>query len=80
LAEASGYTDEVFRQNLALADAAATADEAGELYRLAENQLLRDLPVAPLWSGHGHAVWSERVHAVTTTPFTGPVLAGITTS
>jgi oligopeptide transport system substrate-binding protein len=77
LASESGYTDEVFRQNLTLADAAATADEAGELYRLAENQLLRDLPVAPLWSGHGHAVWSERIRNVTTTPFTGPVLAGI---
>ncbi|MCR6490491.1 ABC transporter substrate-binding protein [Amycolatopsis sp. OK19-0408] len=77
LASESGYTDDVFRQNLALADAAATPAEAGELYRLAENQLLRDLPVAPLWSGHGHAVWSSRVHDVTTTPFTGPVLAGV---
>ncbi|WP_326943530.1 ABC transporter substrate-binding protein [Amycolatopsis sp. NBC_01307] len=79
LAEASGYTDEVFRQNLTLADAAATADEAGQLYRLAENQLLRDLPVAPLWSGHGHAVWSNRIHNLTTAPFTGPALAAITT-
>lgn len=79
LAEASGYTDEVFRQNLTLADAAATTDEAGQLYRLAENQLLRDLPVAPLWSGHGHAVWSNRIHNITTAPFTGPALAAITT-
>jgi oligopeptide transport system substrate-binding protein len=77
LATAAGYTDDVFRQNLALADAAATPEEAGELYRLVENQLLRDLPAAPLWSGHGHAVWSARVHDVTATPFTGPVLAGI---
>ncbi|KDN16488.1 peptide ABC transporter substrate-binding protein [Amycolatopsis rifamycinica] len=77
LATASGYTDAVFHQNLALADAAATPEEAGELYRLAENQLLRDLPVAPLWAGHGHAVWAPRVHDVTATPFTGPVLAGI---
>ncbi|UOZ06734.1 ABC transporter substrate-binding protein [Amycolatopsis sp. WQ 127309] len=80
LAEASGYTDEVFHQNLTLADAAATADEAGQLYRLAENQLLRDLPVAPLWSGHGHAVWGDRIHNITTAPFTGPALAAITTS
>jgi oligopeptide transport system substrate-binding protein len=77
LASESGYTDEVFHQNLALADAAASPAESGELYRLAENQLLRDLPVAPLWSGHGHAVWSSRVHDVLTTPFTGPVLTGI---
>lgn len=77
LATTSGYTDDVFRQNLELADAAATPEESGELYRLAENQLLRDLPVAPLWSGHGHAVWASRVHDVATTPFAGPVLAGI---
>ncbi|MGW4063739.1 peptide ABC transporter substrate-binding protein [Amycolatopsis sp. NPDC004747] len=77
LAAESGYADDVFRQNLELADAAATPEEAGELYRLAENQLLRDLPVAPLWSGHGHAIWAPRVHDVTATPFTGPVLAGI---
>lgn len=77
LAAKSGYADETFRQNLALADAAATPQEAGELYRLAENQLLRDLPVAPLWSGHGHAVWASRVRDVVTTPFTGPVLARI---
>ncbi|SED36917.1 oligopeptide transport system substrate-binding protein [Amycolatopsis tolypomycina] len=77
LATAAGYADDTFRQNLSLADAAATPEEAGELYRLAENQLLRDLPVAPLWSGHGHAVWAPRVHDVTATPFTGPVLAGI---
>ena len=78
LATASGYADDVFRENLAAADAAATPDEAGQLYRLAENQLLRDLPVAPIWSAHGHAVWSARAHGVTTTPFAGITLAAIT--
>lgn len=78
LAKASGYADDVFRENLAAADAAASPDEAGQLYRLAENQLLRDLPVAPIWSAHGHAVWSSRAHDVTTTPFAGVSLATIT--
>ncbi len=78
LATASGYADDVFRENLAAADAASTPEESGQLYRLAENQLLRDLPVAPIWSAHGHAVWSARAHDVTATPFAGISLATIT--
>lgn len=47
--------------------AAAAADPAvqAENYRLAENEILRELPVAPLWTKHGHAVWAERVRDVT---------------
>ncbi|MFE0026258.1 ABC transporter substrate-binding protein [Amycolatopsis sp. NPDC059021] len=77
LAEAAGYTDDGFKQNLADAEAAATPQEAGELYRLVENQLLRDLPVAPLWTTHGHAVWDGRTHDVKATPFAGVDLAAI---
>ncbi|GAA4553639.1 peptide ABC transporter substrate-binding protein [Amycolatopsis samaneae] len=78
LAAAAGYTDDVMKQNLADAEAAATPAEAGELYRLVENQLLRDLPVVPLWSAHGHAVWGERVHEVRATPFAGVDLTALT--
>ncbi|MDT8912206.1 ABC transporter substrate-binding protein [Amycolatopsis sp. PS_44_ISF1] len=77
LAAASGYQDPGFTQDLAAAESAATPEEAGQLYRVAENQLLRDLPVVPLWTGHGHAVWSPRVHEVTATPFAGLDLAGL---
>ncbi|MGW4487898.1 ABC transporter substrate-binding protein [Amycolatopsis sp. NPDC004368] len=77
LASAAGYTDDGFRQDLAAAEAAATPAEAGQLYRVAENQLLRDLPVAPLWTGHGHAVWSPRVHDVRAAAFSGIELAEI---
>lgn len=61
--------------------AAASGDfaERAQLYRLAENQVLRDLPVAPLWSGHGHAVWGPRVRAVTATAAHGLELAGVDT-
>ncbi|RDI65599.1 peptide ABC transporter substrate-binding protein [Nocardia pseudobrasiliensis] len=75
LAEISGYTDPGFTQLLAAAEAGA--DDSAQLYRLAENQLLRDLPIAPLWSGHGHAVWAQRVHDVTATPLRGIDLAAI---
>ncbi|MFI5782279.1 ABC transporter substrate-binding protein [Nocardia sp. NPDC051570] len=77
LARAAGYTDEGFAHLLAAADAADAGTDSGQLYRLAENQLLRDLPIAPLWSGHGHAVWSQRVHDVTATPLRGVDLASI---
>ncbi|WP_433664899.1 peptide ABC transporter substrate-binding protein [Nocardia sp. CA-128927] len=77
LAKSAGYTDEGFAQLLTSADSAALSEETGQLYRLAENQLLRDLPVAPLWSGHGHAVWTPRVHDVTATPLRGIDLASI---
>ncbi|SDY80370.1 oligopeptide transport system substrate-binding protein [Amycolatopsis xylanica] len=70
LAKAAGYTDAGFAELLATADAAPAA-ESQPLYRLAENQLLRDLPVAPLWSGHGHAVWPLKVSGVKANPLTG---------
>ncbi|GAB1689782.1 ABC transporter substrate-binding protein [Krasilnikovia sp. M28-CT-15] len=50
------------------ADAARHPDPAERLrgYRLAENVALRDLLVIPLWSRHGHAVWSPRITTVAT--------------
>ncbi|WP_069161448.1 ABC transporter substrate-binding protein [Nocardia altamirensis] len=77
LAKTAGYTDEGFAQLLAAADAAGSAAESAQLYRLTENQLLRDLPIVPLWSGHGHAVWTQRVRDVTATPMRGIDLASI---
>ncbi|RZU52357.1 oligopeptide transport system substrate-binding protein [Krasilnikovia cinnamomea] len=52
-----------------LATAAASRSDPTERlrgYRLAENVALRDLPLVPLWSRHGHAVWSSRVTALPT--------------
>ncbi|WP_432846074.1 ABC transporter substrate-binding protein [Amycolatopsis sp. CA-161197] len=77
LASASGYSDPGFAQDLTAAESAATTAEAGQLYRVAENQLLRDLPVAPLWTGHGHAVWSPRLHGVVAAAFSGIDLAAL---
>ncbi|MEU7143852.1 ABC transporter substrate-binding protein [Nocardia sp. NPDC046473] len=77
LAKSAGYTDDGFAQLLASADSVGASADSGQLYRLAENQLLRDLPAAPLWSGHGHAVWTARVHEVTAAPLQGIDLASI---
>ncbi|MEU3624438.1 peptide ABC transporter substrate-binding protein [Amycolatopsis coloradensis] len=70
IVKATGYSSDGFADLLKSAGETESAD-SGEIYRLAENQLLRDLPVAPLWSGHGHAVWAERVADVKATAFGG---------
>ncbi|GLZ15735.1 peptide ABC transporter substrate-binding protein [Actinomadura sp. NBRC 104425] len=57
------------------AERAADPDDGVLPARLAESSLLRDTPVIPLWYGHDHLVWSERIRGVTADAFTGPVLA-----
>ncbi|ONI89876.1 hypothetical protein ALI144C_04085 [Actinosynnema sp. ALI-1.44] len=49
--------------------AAASGDPVvqAENYRLVENEVLRELPLVPLWTRHGHAVWAERVRDVVAT-------------
>ncbi|WP_081736449.1 peptide ABC transporter substrate-binding protein [Amycolatopsis orientalis] len=68
IVELTGYSSDGFADLLKSAEETESG-ASGEVYRLAENQLLRDLPVAPLWSGHGHAVWADRVGDVKATPF-----------
>ncbi|MBB5855977.1 oligopeptide transport system substrate-binding protein [Amycolatopsis umgeniensis] len=68
IVEFTGYSSDGFADLLKSAEETEAAD-SGEVYRLVENQLLRDLPVAPLWSGHGHAVWADRVGDVKATSF-----------
>jgi oligopeptide transport system substrate-binding protein len=57
------------------AERAADPDDGVLPARLAESSLLRDMPVIPLWYGHDHLVWSERVRGVTADAFTGLALA-----
>lgn len=75
-----GYGSPAFDDLLASADAATTPAESGQLYRVAENQVLRDLPVIPLWSAHGHAVWGARVSGIHTDPYRDLDLAQLTVS
>ncbi|MFK0250959.1 ABC transporter substrate-binding protein [Amycolatopsis azurea] len=76
IAKTTGYASDGFADLLKSAEETESAD-SGEVYRLVENQLLRDLPVAPLWSGHGHAVWAERAGDVTATTFGGVDLSAV---
>ncbi len=76
IVKATGYQSDGFADLLKSAEETDAAD-SGEAYRLVENQLLRDLPVAPLWSGHGHAVWAERAGEVKATTFGSVDLSAI---
>lgn len=71
MATLPGYTAPAFTDLLTTADAAPTPADAGQLYRLAENQVIRDLPVAPLWSPHAHAVWASRLTGLKADPYRG---------
>ncbi|MBP2325702.1 oligopeptide transport system substrate-binding protein [Kibdelosporangium banguiense] len=65
----------------AFLDAAAASndpEERAQNYRLIENEILRDLTIVPLWTGHGHAVWSERVRDVTANAAHGIDLTAVT--
>ncbi|GAA2083960.1 peptide ABC transporter substrate-binding protein [Actinomadura alba] len=67
----TGYRAKYPADLIAEAEDAATPDEGVVPARLAESALLRDLPVTPLWYGHDHLVWSERVRGVTADAFGG---------
>lgn len=74
LAERTGFSHPTLTE---LLTTASTADSADRDLRLAENLLLRELPLAPLWSPHGHLYWAPRLSEVTPDPVTGLRLAAI---
>jgi ABC-type oligopeptide transport system substrate-binding subunit len=58
------YANPAFDALLTEANAAADNDEAIALYQQAEDLLLEDMPIVPLWFGLEQAVFSERVSNV----------------
>lgn len=66
------------KQFLDAAIASGDTTVRAENYRLVENEILRELPMVPLWAEHGHAVWSERVRDVAATAAHGIDLTAIT--
>lgn len=63
------YSNEEFDGLLGQAAQASTQEEANTLYQQAEQVLVGDLPVIPLWFGLTAAGWSENVDNVTVTPY-----------
>jgi oligopeptide transport system substrate-binding protein len=67
----TGYRDDYAEGLVRQAQGAVTPEDGVVPARLAESSMLRDLPVIPLWAGHDHLVWSERVRGVTVDAFGG---------
>ncbi|WP_022872069.1 peptide ABC transporter substrate-binding protein [Nesterenkonia alba] len=59
----TGWGSDEFDERIAAANA-ADADEAVEAYQEAEDVLLEELPVLPLWFEDQHVVWSENIDNV----------------
>ena len=80
VAGVTGYRDGELDLLVAEAGAAPSVEVGALRYRLAENVLLRDLPLVPLWSPHTHLVWSARVTGVTADPYAGVRLDRVRTT
>ncbi|WP_131105662.1 peptide ABC transporter substrate-binding protein [Ornithinimicrobium sufpigmenti] len=64
------YSNPEFDELITAANAAADADEAASLYQEAEDVLLEDMPVIPMWYGLTHTVHSQNVGNVIVDPRT----------
>lgn len=62
-----GYSDAAFDAALAAAEAAPTMRESDALANAAQQILLRDMPVVPLWDNISVVGWSPQIKGVTVT-------------
>ncbi|NJP67294.1 peptide ABC transporter substrate-binding protein [Streptomyces spiramenti] len=76
----SGYSSEEFDDLVNRANSADDEDEAIDLFKQAQQVLVDDMPVIPLWYQNGTAGHSERVSDVRLNPFSVPVYTDITVS
>jgi oligopeptide transport system substrate-binding protein len=60
------------------ANAAPDSATSVSLYQQAEAQILKDMPIVPLWYQNGQCGWSDKVSNVTENAFSYPVFTDIT--
>ena len=58
------YSESAFDDKLKEGLAAASVEEGNKLFNEAQEILLKDLPVLPLWYAAVQGVWSNNVNAV----------------
>ncbi|MGH3341812.1 MAG: peptide ABC transporter substrate-binding protein, partial [Carbonactinosporaceae bacterium] len=58
------YTSDEFEALMAKADAASSTEESIKFYQQAEDVVLEDLPIIPLWAGQDLFVYSENLENV----------------
>ena len=57
----TGYSNPEFDELISQGDNAASLDEAITFYQQAEDIVVQDLPVVPMWFGRRAAIWNENV-------------------
>ncbi len=62
-----GYSNPAFDEALAAANA-TDAEEADAAYQAAEDILLEDLPLIPMWYGQSTSIWTDRVDGIIMDP------------
>jgi ABC-type transport system substrate-binding protein len=72
------YSNPQFDEFVSQGNAAASNDEAVSLYQQAEDVLLEDMPIAPMWFGLEQSVWSENVSDVQVDIFGNVDVASVT--
>ncbi|WP_051969689.1 peptide ABC transporter substrate-binding protein [Kitasatospora azatica] len=65
----TGWRNPGFDEQLALGDAAATAEQSIACYHRAEDLALQDLPLIPLWNWQDQTAWSGRVGNILLDPY-----------
>lgn len=60
----TGYTNQQFDNLIKQGDAATSKEESLRFYQQAEDLVLQDLPVIPLWFGQSSAVFSDKLDNV----------------
>jgi ABC-type oligopeptide transport system substrate-binding subunit len=68
----SGYSNQEFDQLIAEGDAAPSLEEAIPAYQAAEDIIVQDLPVIPMWFAAELAVWSTNVEEFVWNPINEP--------
>ena len=68
----TGYSSEAFDDLVSQGDSADTLEGAIELYQQAEDVIVEDMPVIPMWFGRTTAIWSENVEEFVWNPINDP--------
>jgi ABC-type oligopeptide transport system substrate-binding subunit len=74
----TGYSNEEFDQLVEEGNEAPSIEEGIDAYNRAEDVLLQDMPVIPMWFGKVQAAYSDRVDNVVIDAFTSTALEDVT--
>ena len=68
----TGYTNPDFDAKITEGDSAPSLEEAIPLWQEAEDMVIADMPVIPMWFNKEGAIWSENVETFVWNPINDP--------